>query len=83
MSYTGIVKNGVVMLPAGVGLPDGAHVEITVVDGTASSADSAKAARRLAALQELAAQGGISAISDPEEWQRQTRTDRDLPGRQT
>ena len=30
MSYTGIMKGGVVVLPAGVQLPDGAQVEVMV-----------------------------------------------------
>jgi len=32
MSYTGKVRNGVVVLPAGVTLPDGAEVEVSVAD---------------------------------------------------
>jgi hypothetical protein len=70
MSYTGTVRNGVIMLPSGVGLPDGAQVEVTVLE-TNGMADTRAAA------------GGISGISDPGEWQRQTRADRDLPGRGT
>ena len=82
MSYTGTVRNGVIMLPSGVGLPDGAQVEVTALE-TNGTADTRTAAKRLGALQSLAAAGGISGISDPGEWQRQTRADRDLPGRGT
>jgi hypothetical protein len=32
MSYTGTVKNGVVLLPPGVKLPDGTEVQLTVPD---------------------------------------------------
>jgi len=34
MSYTGTVKNGVVVLAPGVQLPDGTEVEVSVPDAT-------------------------------------------------
>ena len=40
-----------------------------------------RAERRLAALKKLASINAFSAIRDPQEWQRDSRTDRDLPGR--
>ena len=83
MSYTGTVRNGVVMLPDGIGLPDGLQVEVSVADKSNGLTADERAAKRLAALRELAAAGGISRIEDPLEWQRQTRADRDLPGRGT
>ena len=83
MSYTGTVRNGVVILPAGAELPDGAQVEVTITDTDGSAAGAAMARKRVAALQKLAASGGISSISDPEDWQRQSRVDRELPGRGT
>lgn len=36
MSYAGIVKGGVVVLPSGVQLPDGTQVEVTVLNATAT-----------------------------------------------
>jgi hypothetical protein len=33
MSYTGKVRNGVVVLPPGVKLPDGAEVQVNVPEG--------------------------------------------------
>ena len=38
--------------------------------------------RALAALQRLAARGGIRSIPDPVAWQREQRKDRPLPGRE-
>ena len=35
-----------------------------------------------AALERIAARGGISGITDPTPWQRDTRSDRPLPGRE-
>ena len=37
--------------------------------------------RRLAALKSLAAVNAFSGISAPDQWQREIREDRDLPGR--
>ncbi|MDB5296874.1 MAG: uncharacterized protein JWO31_2857 [Phycisphaerales bacterium] len=34
-----------------------------------------------AALDALAAMGGVKSFGDPAQWQRETRTDRPLPGR--
>jgi hypothetical protein len=34
MSYTGIIKDGVVVLPPGVQLPDGAQVEVMVPEAS-------------------------------------------------
>ena len=39
-------------------------------------------ARRVAALESLAAMGGIKSIPDPSAWQREIRQDRPLPGRE-
>ena len=50
---------------------------------TATSQDEAKQlrAKGLAALNRIAARGGISGIDDPATWQREQRADRPLPGR--
>ena len=38
-------------------------------------------AQAIEALRELARSGGVTTISDPSKWQRKTRRDRPLPGR--
>lgn len=38
--------------------------------------------RRVAALERIAARGGIKSIPDPVAWQREMREDRPLPGRE-
>ena len=38
--------------------------------------------RRIAALERIAARGGIQSITDPVAWQREMREDRPLPGRE-
>ncbi len=38
--------------------------------------------RRIAALERIAARGGIQSIPDPIAWQREMREDRPLPGRE-
>ena len=35
----------------------------------------------MAALQEIAGRGGVQGISDPAQWQREMRAERELPGR--
>lgn len=40
MSFTGTVKDGVVVLPPGVKLPEGAEVELIVPDASASAEES-------------------------------------------
>ena len=43
--------------------------------------DPQRAERRLAALKKLASINAFSGITDPAEWQREARNDRELPGR--
>jgi hypothetical protein len=38
--------------------------------------------RRIAALERIAARGGVQSIPDPVAWQREMREDRPLPGRE-
>jgi len=40
-----------------------------------------KAERRVAALKKLVSISAFSSIGDPQEWQRDSRADRELPGR--
>lgn len=57
------------------------HVQVIVgLDATAISEDK-RQAQVLAALDRIAARGGIESIPDPLAWEREIRTDRDLPGR--
>jgi len=55
-------------------------VLVTVVDQPAA-ADDTRGPRMAEALERLAASGGVSSITDPSQWQREQRQDRDLPGR--
>jgi hypothetical protein len=68
----------------GDALPANQPVEVlvTILNGQGDG-DSAAAhgRRRVAALQKLVALNGLSGISDPVQWQRELREDRDLPGR--
>ena len=49
----------------------------------ADTADKAELRRRrVAALERIAARGGIKSIPDPIAWQREMREDRPLPGRE-
>lgn len=41
-----------------------------------------RAQRRITALKKLASINAFSGISDPQAWQRETREDRELPGRE-
>ena len=59
-------------------------VLVTVLGShVAGTADSAELRRqRVAALERIAARGGIKSIADPVAWQREMREDRPLPGRE-
>ena len=55
------------------------------VRGTVVDRERGKTSRRelvREALEQLAARGGIVGIEDPASWQRETRSDRVLPGRE-
>jgi hypothetical protein len=45
------------------------------------AADDTRGSRMAEALERLAANGGVASITDPLQWQRERRQDRDLPGR--
>ena len=54
------------------------------LDAPSSAADDEqRRARGLAALNRIAARGGIAGIDDPVAWQREQRADRPLPGRES
>lgn len=56
------------------------NVFVTIPDQP-SVADDTRGSRMAEALERLAASGGVASISDPLQWQREHRQDRDLPGR--
>jgi hypothetical protein len=55
-------------------------VQITLLDGENRSG---RVREMAAALEALAAAGGVSGIADPVAWQRQIREDTGLPGRES
>jgi hypothetical protein len=55
-------------------------VDVTILrDESLSAAQAGE--RMAAALEKLAASQAVASIEDPEEWQREVRRDRPLPGR--
>ena len=56
---------------------------ITPLHESGSLSAEQRAERRLAALKKLASINAFSTIGDPQEWQRETRADRELPGRES
>ena len=55
-------------------------VFVTIPDQPVA-ADDTRGSRMAEALERLAANGGVGSITDPSQWQRDERKDRDLPGR--
>lgn len=55
-------------------------VLVTVI-GQPDAADDNRGPRMAEVLERLAASGGVPSITDPLQWQREQRQDRDLPGR--
>jgi hypothetical protein len=60
----------------------GIPVEIKVVSPSAPPDPADRGAAMAAALQKIADAGGVPEIPDPIAWQRETRKDRPLPGRE-
>lgn len=60
------------------------QVQITLLQPELEPEEDRRARRQsaVAALEELAAAGGIASISDPAAWEREIRQDRPLPGRE-
>lgn len=56
-------------------------VYVTIID-EAGATDSSNGKRMAKALKKLAAKGGISAIENASEWQREQRQDRNIVGRE-
>jgi hypothetical protein len=63
--------------------PGPLSVRITVLGaaGSAPDGNAARGAAMGAALEELSRGGALTGVTDPAEWQREVRRDRDLPGR--
>lgn len=57
----------------------GVPVHITLLTPPSPAADRGR--RMAAALEEVAARGGLASITDPLAWEREQRIDRELPGR--
>ena len=56
-------------------------VDVTVVDRS-GSANEPNGRKAVEILQRIADRGGIKSIPDPDQWLRETREDRPLPGRE-
>ena len=56
-------------------------VKVIVPDEDDAAVVEERRRQALAALEEIASRGGIRSIPDPMAWQRETRKDRPLPGR--
>lgn len=72
--------DGTLHLPLPADAPRG-KIKVTAVLEAQEDDWPARRARALAALERLAARGGIRSIPDPVAWQREQRKDRPLPGR--
>jgi hypothetical protein len=57
------------------------HVQVIVGQDATAISEEERRAQVLLALERIAARGGIESIPDPAAWQREIRTDRNLPGR--
>ncbi len=64
--------------PAGLAAAN-VPVHVTLLAPPVTPADRGK--RTAAALEELAARGGLAGLIDPLAWEREQRTERDLPER--
>lgn len=58
------------------------EVQITLLQPESDEERRARGQRAAAALERLAAAGAFDGIEDPVAWQRETRQDRVLPGRE-
>lgn len=63
MTFKGVVKNGVVVLPENLKLPDGIEVEVEVPDDLISDWDEAEWERRVKAIQAMMGIGQSSGGS--------------------
>jgi hypothetical protein len=56
--------------------------KVMVIATLTKVTESAPANKAIDSLRKIAARGGLKSISDPMRWQRETRRDRALPGRE-
>jgi hypothetical protein len=78
-TYPAVLRAGQLEWEAGGPPDDPVRVHVTVLAPLTPSPVSGPS--MTSALAALAAAGGPSGFEDPAEWQRQSRTDRPLPGR--
>jgi hypothetical protein len=57
-------------------------VQVTVLEEGTAAEEATRGQAMAAALEQLAAHGALSDITDPVKWQRELRQDRPLPGRE-
>ncbi len=85
-TYQGILRdNHIEWVGDAPAVPEsaGVRVHVTLLDRVPPAEDEATRGQRMAAaLEQLAARGGIASIPDPDAWQREVRQDRPLPGRE-
>jgi hypothetical protein len=85
MTYDAIMRNNHLEWSAtspAVDPGSAVRVQVTVVgEDQAVISEEERRTQVLSALERIAARGGIESIPDPAAWQREIRTDRDLPGR--
>jgi len=58
------------------------EIIVTILDHPESDATSRRGPAMAAALERLAAAGGPKTFGEPAEWERETRTERAIPGRE-
>ena len=58
------------------------EVLVTVLEQPITPASTARGKRMVEALRKLSASDALGEITDPAQWERETRQDRPLPGRE-
>jgi hypothetical protein len=83
-TYEGILVGDRIEFPAGgPSEPGPLSVRVTVVGaaGAVGNGHHERGRAMAAALEALSRGGALSTLTDPAQWQRDVRRDRDLPGR--
>ena len=80
-TYRAILRAGVIGWVDGPP-PDLPSSEVHIMVTSSARPAPAGGHPAVAALADLAAAGGPSGLGDPVQWQRETRADRPLPGRE-
>jgi hypothetical protein len=82
-TYKGILKGDrIEWIGEAPDIADAVPVQVTVLEQPAALNDEERRRRILETLNALAARNAGAAFGDPLEWQRETRKDRPLPGRE-